>query len=180
MPDDPKMIFAYGESYRHAAAYLDDASEPKWRFYFPSWVCIAFATELYFKALITLETGQNAPIEHRLTRLYHCLSRERQLRMRQLFEEQIDSNPAFKEQHEKARAIMKAQGVTTVPRTFEATLNASSKGFEQLRYGYRPGQGFEWLGVDICNAILAVILEVHPEWLNQLPLGPPTKIIELK
>ncbi len=180
-PDDPKLIFAYGEAYRHAAAYLDVAPEPKWRFYFPSWVCIALATELYFKALITLETGQNARKDHNLSRLFRCFSRPRQLRMRQLFDEQGNNNPTFKEQYEKFRAILNTRGVTTQPRTFEAALDASSKGFEQLRYGYRPDPGgFQWFGADICNAIFAVVAEIHPEWVNQVPLGPPTEIIELK
>ena len=142
MPHDPKMIFAYGESYRLAADHLRTA-QPVGHFPFPEFVCIAFATELYFKALITIETGK-APRGHDLGHLFRLLSKPRQLRMRQLFNEQT-KDPALKERHQYFASFMEARGTEVNPFTFDAALEASARGFEQLRYGYEHSHGFQWM-----------------------------------
>ena len=169
LADDPKMIFAYGESYRLAGDHLRSA-QTAWRFTFPTLVCIAFATELYFKALIAIEKGK-APHGHDLSNLFRQVSKNRQLRVRQLFNEQTKA-PAIMESRKNHAAFMEARGIALKPLTFDAALEASAKGFEQLRYGYELRPGFEWMGAHICNAIVGVILEIHPDWLNHTP-GPP-------
>src|ERR1700723_3619787 len=83
---DPAAIFLIGDQYHNASQFLAVATKGgvAHDFRMPAIVCAAFALELFFKCLVTTETGKTPGI-HDLRQLFNALNKNTQNRIRDRF-----------------------------------------------------------------------------------------------
>jgi len=128
----------------------------------PVMVLSAFTTELFLKCLICLETTKT-PQGHHLFELFEQLTPETQAKITHLWDTHVVPfrDPEW--------SFIEAQpGVRKMNRDLPGALNASSRAFEKIRYGYEPKnrENSDFNIVDLPRALRHVILEMKPEWDN--------------
>jgi hypothetical protein len=130
----------------------------------PYIVVIGFATELYFKSLVTLETG-NYPKIHELEKLYGLVSVSRQKRIKELFSEKFNRI--------NYTALLQDNRLPVDPKEFEieAALRRLNESFVEWRYSFEGIILEENVDIKtsfgddaLCDAVLCAILEVKPDW----------------
>jgi hypothetical protein len=126
----------------------------------PTMVLSAFASELYLKCLLILETGETPEDSHLLHVLYRRLSNKRRRRIEEMWD--ADARP-------KLENLARMLGV---PTDLPNALFRCSKAFEQLRYAYESkfNNVTYYIG-DFPWVLMRAIVEIKPEWTPQEP-GP--------
>ena len=130
----------------------------------PHMVLSAFASELYLKCLICLETC-NAPPTHNLRALFRDLSLHTRMRIEQLWNNHMP-------QLEELWTFIEKETKKSIPRDLVGLLDISSKAFTQLRYAHEDDSGSFMVG-DLPVMLRTVILEKRPLWAT-LRHTPPT------
>jgi hypothetical protein len=130
-------------------------------------VLSAFASELYSKCLLCMETGR-VPQGHNLKMLFNALQPATRKRLEDLWDAEI-------RRPERQRVI---DHIRTLPRGEELKLDllyhldVGANAFIELRYFYEKRQVY-FLLADFPNLLRKVILEHHPEW-ESVPPTPAT------
>jgi len=133
----------------------------------PSMVLSAFASELYLKCLLCLETGR-APQIHHLRNLFDKLLPETRERLKSLWDSDI-------KRAERQRVL---EHIRTLPDghrlrvDLPSVLVLGANAFQELRYFYETEKSFFLLS-DFPNLLRTVILERMPWWVTVAP--PPAK-----
>jgi hypothetical protein len=158
-PDDPKLVFQYGEMYRQAFRVLQIN-----QLLMPSYVCAALSLELYFKALIIDDAKGEVPEKHDLQTLFSSLSTDQQNKIRKFFDLTLSDR---KSRHE---LLNRHFGGTIHLPNFNQALDASKNAFIELRYAFqivknkdRPPRHL-WAAQEIWDGTRKLILELHPDW----------------
>jgi HEPN domain-containing protein len=156
---DAKSIFAYAEGFFAALNHLQLKSTPAefevvvW----PFMTLSAFASELYFKSIIRLETDRT-PRGHYLHELFLKVSPTTQRIIEKKWDALVLNRVDILQKLDQAFPH-------PVPRDLATTLKEGNKGFELLRYAYEPGNaGFRFLLGDLPVALRRAILELQPAW----------------
>jgi hypothetical protein len=156
---DAKAIFAYAEGFFTAIDHLHRKLTPEEfdRVIWAAMTLSAFATELYFKCIIRLETGK-APKGHYVHDFFLKLSPTTKLVLEQKWDAIILNRADILKKLDQQLAH-------PVPRDLRSNLKEGNKGFELLRYAYEPGNaGFRFLLSDLPIALRRAILELQPTW----------------
>lgn len=156
---DAAVIFINAEVYYATSKILTQHSmQNRPQFAPAAVVCEAFCLELYFKALITLESS-NTPHGHDLAKLFRAVSPANQAKIHSNFDQRTGK---------LRQAIEKASGLQI---DLAATLKVSRNAFKHMRYFYEGGSPSEgWAAGPVIECIRSVILGLRPEWAN-LPNG---------
>jgi hypothetical protein len=121
----------------------------------------AFATELYFKCLIRLDKNAEPPMGHSLLKLFdEDLERERQIRIRDEYRNQVDKYKSVWKEHSIMPFTKDRDG-------FDQELFIVSDVFTRWRYPYEiSADNPAHLGDAsfICFAVLNVVIEGQPSW----------------
>jgi hypothetical protein len=133
----------------------------------PSMVLSAFASELYLKCLLCLETGK-APQTHNLKTLFDALKPETKRRLEELWDAEIRT-PKRQKVLDHIRTLPERDKLRT---DLPSVLKLGANAFQELRYFYEAKQSFFLLS-DFPNLLRAVILERMPWW----EVTPPTSSI---
>jgi hypothetical protein len=162
---DPQQIYLQGCRFQFASERLRDAKHLQPGDFelvaHPSLMLSAFASELYLKCLICIETGNAPDAEHSLKKLFQQVNRRHQ--------SQIEGGwDVLMQKPDMVRTLAQIEarwhGVK-VPRDLAWALDAGSHGFVQIRYIYEPkGAQTKFLLVDFPQILRAVILQVKPGW----------------
>ena len=157
---DPKVIFDHATAFYTTIDQLHQTSTPehkqKLAFVLPVLVLSSFASELYFKCLICLESG-NLAKGHGLYKLFLKLSAATQ----RLIESEWDA--LNRERADALDQLDRSRGQVT-SRDLRSNLREGNKGFEQLRYAYEPTGPFTFNLDGLPIALQRAILQLHPEW----------------
>ena len=124
----------------------------------PSMVLCAFASELYLKCLLYVETGK-VPREHHLKSLFLRLDSSTKKRLEDLWNESLRSP-------DKQRGLDYIHGLPEGDRLQSDllyVLGIGSNAFEELRYFYETKRSY-FLLHDFPDMLHAVILERFPDW----------------
>lgn len=133
----------------------------------PALVLSVFASELYLKCLLCIETGR-VPNTHNLKALFRDLQPATRRRLEDLWDHDI-------RRPERQKVL---DHIRTLPRGKELrldldyALDIGANSFTQLRYLYETTQSYFLLG-DFPNLLRMVILERFPSWAS-VPPTPPT------
>ena len=125
----------------------------------PAMVLSAFASELYLKCLLCIETG-TVPPTHNLKNLFKRLQPNTQRRLEELWDTDI-------RRPERQRSI---EHMCQLPRGNELrldllyALDMGANAFTELRYYYEKQSSYFLLS-DFPNLLRAVILERMPSWV---------------
>jgi len=124
----------------------------------PSMVLSAFASELYLKCLVCVETG-NVPRGHDLKGLFLGLDSSTKKRLEDLWNESL-RRP---ERQRELDCIRGLPGGDQLQTDLPNAIGISSKAFEELRYLYETKSSKFLLG-DFPDMLHKVILERFPDW----------------
>ena len=129
----------------------------------PTMVLSAFASELFLKCLLILETSEAPENIHLLHILYRRVSHKRRRRIEELWD--ADARPKLAE-------LAKVQNF---PTDLPNALFQCSSPFEQLRYAYENGfNNVRYYIGDFPWILMGAIIEIKPEWSPQEPPPIPT------
>jgi hypothetical protein len=163
---DPQQIYLNGCRFQFASERLRDANHLRPGDFellaYPSMVLSAFASELYLKCLICIETGTVPDSIHSLKKLFRQINRRYQSQVEDGWKLQVQRPDIV-----QSLAMIEAQYGVKVPRDLDWALDAGSHGFVQIRYIYEGAQTKFLLG-DFPQILRAVILQVKPEWIPAL------------
>lgn len=120
----------------------------------PTLVLQAFATELYLKCILVLNTG-DAPHVHQLVQLYQQLTPTQKTRVEELYNAECQSDLAF-------QGMQGTEPTTTF--TLVYALQEMNRAFEAWRYAYESVPEKSFLGHPWIAAA-RLILELRPDWL---------------
>ena len=134
----------------------------------------AFASELYLKCLILLETGQLMKEQHNLRKLFLRLHSSTQNTIETEFDTELAKAP---ELSEEAKAHLKGR---TPPKTLREALAEGGDAFIKWRYIYEDDNHDFFALFPLPKILAGVIIARKPEWKDfKLTLGklvsvPPT------
>lgn len=134
----------------------------------PSMVLSAFASELYLKCLLCIETGL-VPNTHNLKKLFDGLKPSTKSRLEALWDEHLKS-PQRKKIFDHLRTLPEGKNLRP---DLEHALDLGADSFIELRYIYENGSVFFLLG-EFPNLLRQTILERFPELARPLP--QPTRV----
>jgi HEPN domain-containing protein len=162
----PQSIFVHADGFLKAANYLN-APQPNGAPMDP--LCFAalvtnsaFASELYLKCLIQLDSGQQVIKEHNLRKLFAKLTPATQKDLESRFDLLLAKQPAYDES--KMTAEMR-DAASKRPTTFRETLRSGADAFTEWRYLYENDGFSNPFGLFPLPSLLrTVILERQPEW----------------
>jgi hypothetical protein len=167
---DALKIYMNAESYRIADHILrvEGQKDPNLMAVIsgPHMVLSAFASELYFKCLACLETG-NVPHTHNLKALFRDLSVLSRNRIEQLWNAHAPGLEPLWQHMEQSLG-------KKISRDFQVLLDKSSNAFTELRYAHEEPKSSFLVG-DLPPMIRTVILERRPMWAT-LRHGRPTSL----
>jgi hypothetical protein len=130
----------------------------------PTMVLSAFASELFLKCLLILETNEAPENIHLLRVLYRRVSHKRRRRIEELWD--ADARP-------KLAGLAKVQNLPTDD--LPNALFQCSRAFEQLRYAYENDfNNVRYYIGDFAWILMRSIVEIKPEWTPQEPPPIPT------
>ncbi|MCJ2045577.1 hypothetical protein MKK58_13690 [Methylobacterium sp. J-078] len=160
---DPEKIFRQGEAFLEAMTLLVRCARPanQAQLGAPIVVNSAFASEIFLKCLIRLESGQTAR-GHHLDALFARLHPATRQEIDALWREGI----VRKEQ--ATLRIEAAMGIT-IPRKLQDCLAAGGRAFEATRYLYEGDGKVRFVLTDLPKMLHEVILARRPEWSQPLP-----------
>ena len=132
----------------------------------PAMVLSAFASELYFKSLLCLETG-DVPQTHNLKALFRAVSADARKRLETLWDA-YNSEPT----RVKALDLIRASpGGHELRLDLAYALDVGADAFREIRYIYESGNTIFLLS-DFPNLLRQVILERMPWWAQFQPTVP--------
>lgn len=168
---DPFKIFMNAERFRIADRLLrsDQHRDLLVTVASPSMVLSAFASELYFKCIIAMETkGKPTPQSHDLEALFKMLSLASRKRLEQLWNI-AEANP----QVARMRAALLATTGDTIPTDLAWSLKNGRSAFIRLRYVHEDdGMGTSFMLTDLPEMLRQVVVEMQPVW-QFITHGPP-------
>jgi hypothetical protein len=160
---DPFAIFQHADGFFRALDQLHQTSTSQraGQIALPLVVLSAFASELFFKCLLCIETGKTPPI-HLLFDLFKKLNPETQKVLEKHW------NQIAAQRKEILDRIDVSRGLT--PRDLRSNLASGSDGFRLLRYIYEGKQKPFLFGLsDLPIALRNTIAEIRPDWFAQTP-----------
>ena len=160
-----ESIFFQADAFNYAARKLTQPGVPSIHLLVAQVVNSSFASELYLKCIILIETGK-VPRGHHLRKLFHRLKDE---------SKQVIENEWNAEHAKKSAAldeIDRRSGSPVTPRNLKVALAGEGNAFEKWRYAHEPGplSGF-WLG-NLPAILRRHILTIRPE------LQPPARPVQ--
>ena len=166
---DPQEIYLHGFCFQWASERLRDVKQiPQSELAFvaqPSMVLSAFASELYLKCLIGIETGRVPDRTHNLKELFGLIDPQRQSQIEAMWDLEMQDPSKV-----KVRALIKEAAGVTVPTDLAWTLGVGAQGFVEMRYNYEPKNAeAKFLLGDFPRLVKAVILQLKPEWQSLRP-----------
>jgi len=162
----PQSIFVHGDGFFKAAISMnknpsDSGFDP---FCFAALVTnSAFASELYLKCLIHLESGQLIKDEHNLHKLFQKLSEKTQQEIEGPFNAELAKAATYdlSQASEQSKRVISSR-----PKTLREALKVGGKAFVEWRYLYEYGETGHF-GLFPLPAILRnTILSRKPDWAN--------------
>jgi HEPN domain-containing protein len=164
---DPIKTFIQAERFFRADIYLrknDDYNHMN-AIAIPSMVMSAFASELFLKALLTLENGWSPP-GHNLKVLFSNVNNKTKMVITDLWDEQRQTpNEVL------LRKFTEEHSSTKIPSTLDEAIAVSALAFEKLRYVYEEGMEIQQFFLSNFPIVLRrAIIKVHPEVDVQLRL----------
>jgi hypothetical protein len=125
----------------------------------PTMVLSAFASELFLKCILILETGEAPENIHLLHVLYPRVSHKRRRQIEEMWD--ADARPK----------LARLSQVKNLPTDLPNALFQCSRAFEQLRYAYENqfNNVTYYIG-DFAWILMRAIVEIRPEWT---PPEPP-------
>ena len=135
-------------------------------------VLSVFATELYFKTLLCLETGE-VPQTHNLKALFDALLPATRKRLKELWDLEIK-----KPKRQRALAFIRTLPDSDKLRLdLPGVLELGANAFEEIRYFYEKEQSYFLLS-EFPDQIRTVILERMPWWGRYRPTRPKAQFVE--
>ena len=131
----------------------------------PAMVLSVFASELYFKSLLCLETGK-VPQTHNLRTLFDSLLPTTRTRLEELWDAEIQK-PRRQQTIRFIRTLPDAQKLRL---DLPGALDLGANAFRELRYLYETQRSYFLLD-DLPNLLRIVILERMP-WWGSIPPTP--------
>jgi hypothetical protein len=131
----------------------------------PAMVLSVFASELYLKCLLCVETG-SVPITHNLKVLFRDLQPMTKRALEDLWDEDI-RRPERRSVLDHIRGLPNGSALKL---TLPYVLDIGANSFVQLRYFYESQESYFLLG-DFPNLLRKVIVERFPSWA----VVPPTR-----
>jgi len=153
---DPAGIFQHADKFFRAVEQLHHTSDRK-RFVqiaLPIMVLSAFASELFFKCLLCMETAR-IHRTHLLLDLFEKLSPKTQRRLEELWDQALLPRKATLDELDKSQIV---------PRDLRSNLASSTDTFRLLRYVYEPGPDLVISISDLPLVLRRAIIELKPEW----------------
>jgi hypothetical protein len=132
----------------------------------PAMVLSAFASELYLKCLLCLETGK-IPQTHNLKALYRDLLPDTKLRIESLW----DAGEKQPNRQKMLAAIRNLPDGKNVSSDLQYALEKGADAFRELRYFYETERSI-FLLTELPNHLRVVILEKMPWWGSARPTSP--------
>lgn len=149
-PGDPRQLFTNADNFRLQSQLPGDV-----RFGQSVVVLAAFASELFIKCIVTLESGRQ-PAGHDLAALFSKISRA----VRTKIEKRWDIEFAPK-RAEQLDAVEKDLGIK-IPRDFNSLLRVGAKSFAQMRYAHEQQPAGNFFLVDFPLLLRATIIDMKP------------------
>lgn len=180
---DPKRIFLHARGFHQAESHIanvDIDKNPQLALEMSQaqMVLSAFISELYFKCIICIETGLT-PAGHELDKLFDQLSPTSKELIEKIWDKEVIPmrNPMWTKIEDEF-----GDG-DTLKRGFRDAIEAGSRAFEIMRYGYEPqAKNSKFYISDLPQLLHRVILGMKPEWrtlrhpVSQVPGGFPPHI----
>jgi HEPN domain-containing protein len=170
---DARKIFAHAFAFQRAYETVRDSLLPKagnppdaqniGLLIHPALVLSAFASELYLKTLICIETGDTSR-GHNLETLFEMLRVETRHQIDGLWDTDIRT-PLKKSSLEQLRATEKGKDVRY---DLRYALEMGARDFEAMRYFYET-EDSHFLLAEFPNILRLAILKRHPDWDTVLP-----------
>jgi hypothetical protein len=138
---------------------------------------LAFASELYLKCLIIIETKQQAIMQRDLRKLFSMLPQK----TREEIEKRCDAILTKPPQYDLSNAPDHAKEAEAQrPKNFRDALKAGKDAFKDWRYMYEGDAAPPFALLIFPDILRAIILERHPEWgffqlrMQKIAGVPPT------
>lgn len=128
----------------------------------PALVLSAFASELYLKCLIAIESDR-AAYGHELRTLFRSVSKQTQANIERRWNMYVTSP----QRHQHYAALASLVGYT-VPTDLDWTLKNGGSGFVELRYIHESNDGTKFLLGDFPEILRAELLLRKPEWSDRI------------
>jgi hypothetical protein len=160
----PQSIFVHADGFLKSAISLN--KQPHDPLFDPGMVSVvvtnsAFASELYLKCLIQIETGQLIKDEHNLHALFRKLRAETQQEIEDPFNAELAKQP----KHDMNQADPEIQkAVADRPTTFRQALKVGGKAFVEWRYLYESENTAPFGLFPLPHILRKSILIRKPEW----------------
>lgn len=155
-PVDPRQLFTNADNFRHTIETLTQLPGDV-RFGQSVVVLAAFASELFIKCIVTLESGHQ-PTGHDLATLFSKLSGPVRAKIEKLWDTEFGAKRAA-----ELDAVEKDLGVT-IPRDFSSLLRLGAKSFAQVRYAHERKPAGNFFLTDFPLLLRAAIIDMKPGW----------------
>jgi HEPN domain-containing protein len=169
---DPFKIFMNAERFRQADLFLRSALDQRLAVAVasPALILSAFASEVYLKCIISIETGQMAH-GHHLKNLYRRIGPQ----TRRTIEEKWDAYVSSPVKQRLYAALSSVSG-SPIPTDLDWTLSEGSSAFTSIRYLHEVDNSkTKFLLGDLPSILRDVIIQIKPEWANMVH-GPMTPV----
>lgn len=156
----PLDVFRQAEAFYQAIDQLHRTSSPQRisAVVIPIVVLSAFASELFLKCLLSIETG-HVDRTHLLWDLFQKLSPATQARLCSAWDENQAGRVDVLDKLDQSNA-------SALPRDLPSCLEAGSDAFRLMRYIYEGGRDFAYVLSDFPIVGRKVTLELKPEWAS--------------
>jgi len=169
---DPFKIFMNAERFRQADLLLRSVQDPHLSVAVgpPALILSAFASEVYLKCIICIETGELAH-GHHLKNLYRRIGPRTRSAIEGAWDEYV-SSPL----KQRLYAALSSMNGSPIPMDLDWTLSEGSSAFTSLRYLHEVEDSkTKFLLGDFPNILREVIIRIKPEWTNMIH-GPMTPV----
>jgi hypothetical protein len=168
---DPFKIFMNAERYRQADLLLRSFGDQQIAVAVasPALILSAFASEIYLKCIICLETGELAH-GHHLKNLFRLIGPSTRRAIQQRWDVYV-SSPL----RQRMYAALASVNGSHVPTDLDWTLSEGSSAFTSLRYMHEvENLNTKFLLGDFPNVLRDVIIQMRPQWafMAHGPMAP--------
>jgi hypothetical protein len=158
---EPFAVFQHADGFFRALNQLHQTSNPQAidQIILPAIVLSAFASELFFKCLLCIETGKTAQI-HLLLDLFKKLTPDTKKTIEKYWDLVVSERKDVLDRLDQSRG--------RTPRDLKSNLTAGSDGFRLVRYIYEGNQPPFFFGLsDLPIVLRNTIVEMRPDWFAQ-------------
>lgn len=162
----PQSIFVHANGFLKSVNFLNrQPGDPQFDpFTFAVMVMnSAFASELYLKCLIQIETGQMIKNEHDLNALFRKLPAAVQQEIEGPFDAQMAKMPVYDTTQADAATL---HVIATRPKTLRESLKVGGKAFIEWRYLYESETTGHFNLLPLPFILRDAILRRNPKWAN--------------